>query len=173
MPIKNFVTGEIPFLKSYTPFVIPEEVSPVYTVEDMVSYDLQVPVAPVPISYEIGSRTSFITEINVKNITSNVDLLVTIEYDNTVFVVNNADFGVESSMGNRSSTSVTLPPNSISKFGIEINKNTLNSTLTNGSGIEKYIKMKVTNISTNDMTYVPKMANALASRFLPETITIE
>jgi hypothetical protein len=68
----------IPFLLSYTPYVPPTGTSTVNSINDMVVITFN---PPTEINYAIGTTQQYNDVITVKNITSNVRLETTIEFN--------------------------------------------------------------------------------------------
>jgi preprotein translocase subunit SecD len=88
MPIKTNappLTSE--YLRSFTPYQLPQGVRVTDRVENMLSYD----VAPtvIPINFLFGATDTYTAEIRLKNITTNVILTGTIITDEQFFVVSN------------------------------------------------------------------------------------
>lgn len=171
MSIKNYTTGVVPFLEKYDPYQVPENLEAVYSISDMFIYDL-VPDKTTRVEYEIGAKSSYVTTMSVKNITTNIPLQVTVSYDNTIFKITNALSGTQNTEGKYSKYSVVVEPNTLTRYVVEINKETLNFLIT-PSPLQNVIKLQVTNISNNDVIFRNKVIEVLPQITLPELITVE
>ena len=171
MAIKNYITGEVPFLENYTPFQSPEGLEVVYNLSDMFSYDLLADKI-VNIDYELGARSSYVTTLSVKNITTTANLSVALYFNNAIFRITNPDIASSDITGNTSKSITTLLPEKTTSYIIELNKDTLNTTSTLSS-IENEIKVEVSNIPSNDIVYRNILSEVLTPITLPELITVE
>lgn len=85
MPIKNSITGTIPNLTAFTPYV---ELNLEENVNNMFSYNIIPSSVPVNIDYLVGGDASpFIATLEVSNLTENAPLSVKIIYNNELFTV--------------------------------------------------------------------------------------
>lgn len=95
MPIKTKPTGEIPFLLGYQPYELPLGVEPIDNINDMISFNFEVPDNPSVINYNIGSLREDFVNLVIKNITRETVLQVFLDYDNQTFNIRERDTGIE------------------------------------------------------------------------------
>jgi len=72
----------IPFLLSYTPYTPPTGTNTINSVNDMVVINF---IPPTEINYALGTSQQYNDTIIIRNITSNVRLETTIEFNDKIF----------------------------------------------------------------------------------------
>lgn len=95
MPIKTKPTGNIPFLLNYQPYELPLGVEPIDDINDMISFNFEIPEKPSVINYNIGSLREDFVNLVIKNITRETVLQVFLDYDNQTFNIRERDTGIE------------------------------------------------------------------------------
>jgi len=164
MAIKNFVTGEVPYLISYQPYQLTAEQSECVLVDDMVSIDLQPNIAPTQIMYYVGAEQNYSTSINVKNITTNATLSVSMRFFEKLFIVTPTYLP--------NVMKFELEPQESQIITIELNKNSLDTF----SEYEKFdIKLPLTikNISNGTVVTKSTTVSLLEPTTLPSQVTVE
>jgi hypothetical protein len=156
MPIKNTITGTIPFLQSYVPYSLASTETETDLINDMVSVDISPPATPVILEYGVGTPNSYVTSLYVKNLTSNATLKVGIVYDKTIF--------------NISTTEYTISPDSTIEFVIRSNNQLLNARLISNSITT--ISLNITNLTSGVIITKSVSATKLAERKFPENIVL-
>lgn len=95
MPIKTKPSGEIPFLLNYQPYELPLGVEPVDDINDMISFNFEIPKESPVINYYIGSVREDFVNLVIKNITRDTVLRVFLDYDNQTFTIKERDTNIE------------------------------------------------------------------------------
>lgn len=169
MPIKNYVTGEVPYLTSYEPFTLPDGISYVDYINQMISYDLQPLQTPTNVTYFIGAETSYVAKLSLKNLTENATIVGTLNFNKDVFFVYD-EFGTYMSGINK--IDFSLVPEKTTSFQVEINKQVLDSTVLTAP-ISTLINITVKNVTTNGLVLKKINQTSLAESSFPQNITIK
>jgi hypothetical protein len=169
MPIRNYVTGDVPYLTSYEPFTLPNGITQVDFISQMISYNLQPLKTPTEITYFIGAENSYVTTLEIKNLTDNVTLTGTITFNKDVFVIydefNRYIDGIDR-------VEFSLEPEKIESFKIEVNKKILNSVILN-TPLNTLINITIKNVTTNGLTLKKINQSSLAESTFPQNITVK
>lgn len=156
MPIKNIVTGDVPYLRSYTPYVESAGNKSVDLIQDMVSVDMIPPTQPTTITYKIGTPNKLITFLTVKNLTSNTTLKINVDYDNTIFTIGD--------------TERTIGPEQTTQFSVESNNFLLNGRVL--SSLISTIFITVTNQVNGQLATKSVLVTPLQPRSFPTNIVL-
>lgn len=156
MPIKNIVTGNVPYLRSYTPYEESSGNTSVDLIKDMVSVDMVVPTEPTSITYKIGTPNKLITVLNVKNLTSNTILKIGIDYDKSIFTISDMER--------------IIGPEQTTQFSVESNNFLLNGRVL--SNLRSTISIKVTNQVNGQLATKSVSVTSLPSRSFPTNIVL-
>lgn len=169
MPIRNYVTGDVPYLTSYEPFAVPSNVVTVDYINQMISYNLQPLRTPGEITYFIGAKNSYVTTLEVKNLTDNATITGTVTFNKDVFFVYD-EFNTYVDGINK--VDFSLEPEKTEAFKVEVNKKTLDSTILTAP-ISALIKITVKNITTNGLVLKKINQSSLAESSFPQNITVK
>lgn len=95
MPIRTKPTEEIPFLLDYRPYELPLGFEPVDDINDMISFNFELPTIPPTIEYNIGSLRQDFVDLVIKNLTKETILQISLDYDNKLFTIRERDTNIE------------------------------------------------------------------------------
>lgn len=168
MPIKNFFTGQVSFLETYTPFGIEESLQVIDAIEDMISYEINSTQVPVELNYNIGAEMSYMDAFRLKNLTTNVTIEVNISFDNQIFTV----YEEGTFADGKTPLKFNMLPEQTKQFIIVTNNNFLDSKqpyFTNLSNIEITFK----NISNGNFVSKRTTTQSLLKRMFPTSVTVE
>lgn len=168
MPIKDFVTGTVPFLESYTPFSVGNDVQVVDDIQDMISIDVKPRPEPTQIEYYMGSATSYTDMFQLKNLTQNVVIEATIKFNNKIFTIHEEGSFVDGV----DMLTFNIQPEQTKTFIILTKNNSLNYE-SPYSQFTSNIEFTFKNMTNG--TFVSKRINAqsLPDRFFPTTIKVQ
>lgn len=153
MPIKSNFTDSVQTI-SFTPFRLPENTLLIENIEEMFSYDLQVPEQPVEIDYTIGSTDVYSFDLFVKNLTRNATLTISIEYNKEIFVIEN--------------DTIILNPEETKAIKVTLNAQRLDLYVVKTTFSEQ-VKISVTNIENNTVVYRNAAVTVLSQIPFPTT----
>lgn len=168
MPIKDYVSGEVQYLTSYTPFAIIDGVESTDFIDQMISIDLQPMTTPTVIDYYIGAATSYSNMLTLKNLTQNTTLTGLIEFNKEFFVVHEQDRYIDTV----NSISFTLVPEETRQFIISVKNKSLNNTLSYSS-TETKISVSIKNIVTDQLVLKRSNVVLLEPKMFPQNITVK
>lgn len=84
MPIKTRPSRDIPFLSSYVPYSIGTETL-VEDINEMFYYTVFEPDTSVFLEYKFGAQNTLVKQFTFKNLTTNTQLEVQMNYDSGIF----------------------------------------------------------------------------------------
>lgn len=151
MPIKTSVDGNIQ-LVNFIPFQLPPNTVLVENIEQMFSYDLQIPTQPFEIDYLIGTDEIFSFQLSIKNLTQNATLTTEVQYDESFFIT--------------STKTITINPEEIKTINLTLNTEYLDTVKTTTTKFQE-IKVLVTNVQSNGVVYKNINTTNLSPTFLP------
>lgn len=165
MPIQPQSNPTIPFLRNYTPYQFGKTIAICDLVEDMVSYSL-IPNQQTVVDYYVGPVEIPSYTLDVKNLTEETQLKITISYDSSVFLIKQ--------VGNKVSNPVIaiIEPKTQAQFQLEFNGESLNS-LSDYQTFESPIKLTVTNVANGNLAIKNINTFQLEQQSLPRLITIQ
>jgi hypothetical protein len=126
------------FFVSYTPYQIPANTIPAYTVSDMITYNLEPNDTPVSLEYFVGAESNYVEVFTIRNITTNAAL------DIEVVIDNRADIWLLEESKQR----VTIGPGQSHVFEFRLNRTALSPT-SDREEILSTISVVVTNRKEN------------------------
>jgi hypothetical protein len=169
MPLKNFTTGQVPYLENYTPF---PEIAEITTVGDMFTYDLAPNTNPTIIEYALGTDNSYVATLNIRNITANVDLEAVITYSKDWFILKTSTDAVfEDAANNTTKITKTFKPSEILNIDIMVNNFVLDLAQLDNQLTS--INVAVTNITNTDIARRNVTIQPYNRRVLPNSLRIE
>lgn len=172
MPIKNFITGDVPYLERYNPYQVPLGTIEAGTISDMISYDVKPHFSPTMIEYVLGSTDLYVESLNIKNITLNADVEVTVRYFKNIFYVDYTDNLVSKDIGveGRELKKVLFPGENI-KFTIVLNNSLMDAGIYNEA--DTSITLVARNVENGKIvTKIPTLP-VYVQRYLPQKVRIE
>jgi hypothetical protein len=111
MAIKTYTTGQISFLSRYEPYSVPTGLVLCEFIDDMVSVDLQPILNPTKIVYYVGSDSTYVFTVDIKNLTVNATLNVKLPFSDQIFIIQGGEKIPNNSTGfNRSILQFVLNP---------------------------------------------------------------
>lgn len=166
MPIKNYVTGNVPYLVEYQPYNVgSKEICE--NIQQMVTFNLRPLTAPTEINYFVGAETSYVTTLIVKNVTENATLDVQVQFDRDVFIIN----GMDDVSTKKNSLAFTLNPENEYRSIIEIKKTDLDGNA-NYKEFASNIMLFITNRENGSIVVKNSQVGLLAEEYLPTQITV-
>lgn len=173
MPIKNSVSGNVPYLQSYTPFNLQNGLVEADTISKMITYNFKPGPASTKIEYVIGSSDLYIKTLNVKNITTNTDIQVSIRYFKNIFFINYEGRKQVQNIGTDITEINTIISSGITAdFDILLNNSLIDSGITKNS-INAKIEVSVKNLQNGKL--ITKNTNAFLydDVYFPQRVRIE
>lgn len=164
MTIKTSPSTEIPYLVDYKPYTLPEGQSECLTIDDMVTVDIQANTEPTTITYYVGAALSYSFSVNVKNITNNATLLVSMPFSDSLFVV-------EPSI-RKNAMKFELMPQESKSISIGINKDYLN-TLSQYDKFQANLPLTIKNMINGTVATKNVNATYFAPINLPQSVIVE
>jgi hypothetical protein len=166
MPIKDYVTGTVPYLVSYEPYNLGSKQA-CDNILDMLSFNLKPQPVPTDINYHVGAGTSYVTTLTLKNLTDGTTLDVQVEFDRDVFIIN----GVDDSASRRNKLTLVLPPLREYNYRIEIKKADLDSSA-NYKEFMSNILLTVTNQENGSLAVRSTSVRMLQEQYLPLQLNV-
>jgi hypothetical protein len=148
------------FLLSYIPYQLDAGTLPAYTIQDMVSYNLQPGTSPSRINYFIGAANNYTEILTIKNITTNAVLDVEVTIDG-----NQTAWNIEASK-----QKVTLGPSDMHTIQFALNRPVL-STISDRQILQSSIVLTIKNRSQNFVTKLTATP-LIGSKILPNTVDV-
>jgi hypothetical protein len=164
MTIKNFTSGNIPFLVNYTPYTFPTGQVECNNVSDMVSVDLQTNQTPVEVEYYVGAEFSYQFSMQIKNLTTNSTLKISMPFSNTIFIVENSN--------KQNSIDFTLLPQEIKQLNVQLNKDGLNGSA-NYDKLQTNLPLTITSIENGMVVVKNSIITVLPPSYLPLEVTVQ
>jgi hypothetical protein len=173
MGIKNYATGQIPYLKEYIPYTIPTTQVVCDFIADMVSVNLQPRELPTNITYYVGAESTYNFTMTVKNLTLNTTLQVTLPFSDHIFSIEGSRV-LPSSIGgpNRTFVDFMLNPQEQRQIQITLNKSGLNSD-SNYDIFELNLPLTIKNIVNGMLTVKESSVQLLNPTYLPQDIVVK
>ena len=169
MPLKNFTTGQVPYLENYTPF---PEIAEITTVGDMFTYDLAPNTNPTIIEYVLAADNSYVATFNMRNITTNVDLEVVITYSKDWFILKDIPGAVfEDVENNMTRITKTLKPAEIISVDVTVNNSILDLAQLDNQLTS--INVAVTNVTNMEIARRNVTIQPYNRRVLPNSLRVE
>jgi len=168
MPIKNSFSAQVPFLESYTPFAIEENLQVIDNINDMISCEILSNTAPVEVSYNTGAEMSYTDRFRLKNLTTAVTIEVTISFDNQVFIIHEEGTFAEG----KTPLKFNILPEQTRQFIILTNNISLNSKQPNFTTLSN-IEITFKNISNGSFVSKRVSTSSLLERTFPTNITVK
>lgn len=150
MPIKRDFTDTVQ-TTNFTPFQLPPGTVLSENIDEMFSYDLQIPNERFEIDYIVGSDDTYPFELSLKNLTQNATLTVLVEYNKDIFVIRGEQF--------------TLNPGQVQTVGVQLNTERLD-VYSSRTVFDNEIKVSVTNVKNNSVIYKNTTENILEPKSL-------
>jgi len=123
MPIKNFTTGQIPYLENYKPY---GDINEAVSISDMIAYDLTPNPFATRIDYTLGSEDLYVKTLNIKNITTNAEIELTVVYSRIWFYLNFINPLITRDVGiDRRAVTLILKPLETTKIDILLNNSSV------------------------------------------------
>lgn len=172
MPIKLTPTGNVPFLESYVSYTLPANTVETINISEMVTYDYK-PRNTTTINYKLGSVDSYITTLNIKNITLNANLTVQIRYDKNLFEISTTELSVyQDERFSFRSILTTLTPEKNVGFDIRTNNQEIDVAqypyMSNSN-----IVIIIRNVFTGQIITRPSTVQLYPDKFFPNRITVD
>jgi hypothetical protein len=164
MTIKNFTSGDIPFLVNYTSYTLPTGQVECNNVSDMVSVDLQANQTPVEVEYYVGAELSYQFSMTIKNLTANATLKISMPFSNTIFTVENSN--------KQNSIDFTLLPQEIKQLNVQLNKDGLNGSA-NYDKLQTNLPLTITSIENGVVVVKNPTITVLPPSYLPLEVTVQ
>ena len=172
MPIKNFVTGVVPYLEKYVPYQTSIGTVEAGTISDMISYDIKPHFSATEIEYVLGSTDLYVDSLNIRNITLNADVEITLRYFKNIFYVDYTDTLVSTDIGveGRELKKILFPGENI-RFTIVLNNALMDAGLYNEATTD--ITLTARNIENgNIVTKIPTLP-VYTQRYFPQRVRVE
>lgn len=151
--VQNTLSGtNTPYFSSFLPFSVPQNTSATNNIFDMVSINYTKPVRPPTINTGFGAENTYSFILQIKNITTNMQLSVQLTSDN-FFIISENNF--------------ILGPGNTRGVNITTNTSHINDSVENPSQTSN-IKLLVRNI-TNNLAFI----NLSAERLPPALFSTE
>lgn len=164
MTIKNFTSGNIPFLVNYTSYTLPAGQVECNNVSDMVSVDLQANQPAVEMQYYVGAELSYQFSMQIKNLTTNATLKISMPFSNTIFIVENSN--------KQNSIDFTLLPQEIKQLNVQLNKDGLNGSA-NYDKLQTNLPLTITSIENGMVVVKNSTITVLPPSYLPLEVTVQ
>lgn len=173
MPLKNFTTGNIPYLEKYTPHkLLSPQVVEVVRVQDMIRYSVLPNSVPTRIDYKLGTANSYIARLNVTNITDNANLELRIIYSKEIFHLNFPSTPLTQDLENNLREVVKLlKPGETLNIDILTNNSMLDlMQLREGPS---NIQFTVKNLFTNEIVTTQRVLQNYTPEYFPAQVRVE
>jgi hypothetical protein len=173
MPIKNSTTGNIPYLESYEPFKLTNGLVEASTISEMISYDIKPSDFSTSIEYVLGSQDLYIKALNIKNITTNADVELSIRYFKNLFFVNyggitqTREFGTE-----LKEIKTILSPGTNAKFDIVLNNALIDAGIYRNS-VNANLVVVARNLQNGNIITKRTDATVYENQYFPRRVRIE
>ena len=164
MTIKNFTSGNIPFLVNYTSYKLPTGQVECNYVDDMVSVDIVPNQTPVELQYYVGAESTYQFSIKIKNLTANGTLQISMPFSDTIFMVNNSS--------KKNSIKFTLSPQEIKEINIQLNKDGLNGSA-NYDKLQTNLPLTIRSIENGMVIVKNPTIPVLPVSYLPLEVTVQ
>lgn len=166
MPIKDYVTGTVPYLVSYEPYNL-GSTQACDNILDMLSFNLKPQPVPTDINYHVGAETSYVTTLTLKNLTNKTVLDVQVEFDRDVFIIN----GMDDSSSRRNKLTLVLTPLQEYSYRIEIKKTDLDASA-NYKEFMSNILLTVTNQENGSLAVKNISTRGLQEQYVPLQLNV-
>lgn len=166
MPIQPQRNPNIPYLRNYTPYQYGPSIVVCDLVEDMVSYSLK-PNNLTLFKYYVGPEQLPSYTLNVKNLTEETILGISVTYDSNTFMIK----GLERDKATNP-VKTLINPTSQTKFLIELNKEYLNGR-SDYESLNSKIVLSVTNLRNGRLAIKSSATPIISQTALPDVITVQ
>lgn len=173
MPIKTSTTGNIPYLENYDPFRLSNGIVEASTISDMITYDIKPRDVSTNIDYVLGSADLYVETLNIKNITTNANIEITVRYFKNLFFIDYKQPSDTRDVGtDLKEIKTILSAGSIATFDIVLNNSLIDAGIYTNS-VSANLVIVARNLQNGQLITRRSDAVLYTDQYFPQRVRIE